>query len=208
MSTIKGDLQVCRSITAARRVNQGLIAKTITGAESLDLHSEWWQQLDAASAQDVILPDATTLTEGWSVVVEAVTSTLDVKTFDSVTPVSRKEVSPGRAYQFTLTDNSTDAGVWYVNFLEEADTLPTARYTETFNATTDWGAASGGFYTLTIAQATHTRGTTPQVDVFELSGSDYIQVETDELKVLANGDVAIRVPESPDCRFAGRAVLV
>jgi hypothetical protein len=208
MGTIKGDLNVCRTINAARRVNQGLLASTITAAEQLEIHSEYWQQITAAAVQDVILPDATTLPNGWAIVVEGKTSNLNVKTYDAVTPVLRKTVTPDRAYEFTLVDNSTDEGVWYVNFLEEADTLATARFTSTFDATTSWGTASGGYYTQTITQATHTRGTSPQVDVFEVSGSDFVKVELDELKVLANGDVEMRVPESPDCRFAGKVVMV
>jgi hypothetical protein len=208
MAEIKGDLKVCRTIDAARRVNQGLRATTITGAEQLELHSHYWQRVTAASTQDVILPDATTLPNGWSVVVEAKTSNINVKTYDAVTPVLRKTVTPDRAYEFTLVDNGTAAGVWYVNFLEEADTLATARFTATFDASTDWGAASGGYYTQVITQATHTRGTSPQVDVFEESGSDFVKVDLDELKVLANGDVELRVPEDPDCRFAGKVVMI
>lgn len=208
MSEIKGDLQVCRTINAGRRVNQGLKTSAITGAEQLEIHSEYWQQISAVAVQDVILPDATTLPNGWAIVVEAKTSNLNVKTYDAVTPVLRKTVTPDRAYEFTLVDNGTEAGVWYVNFLEEADTLATARFTSTFDATTDWGVASGGYYTQTITQATHTRGTSPQVDVFEESGADFVKVELDELKILANGDVELRVPESPDCRFAGKVVMV
>lgn len=208
MSEIKGDLNVCRTLTAGRRVNQGLVEKTITSTEQLEIHSHYWNRLDAASAQDVVLPEADTLPLGYSIVVEALTSTLDVKTFDVTTPVSIRTIDPGRAYQFTLVDNGDDAGEWHINFLEESDTIASPRYVETFDATTDWGAASGGYYTITIPQATHTRGTSPQVDLFELSGSDYIKVEADEVKVLANGNVEFRVPEDPDCRFAGKAVLV
>jgi len=205
---LKGDLDVCRTISAARRVNQGLRSTTITGAEQLEIHSHYWQRLDSASAQDVVLPDATTLPLGWTVVVEALTSNKDVKTYDAITPVSRKVVTPDRAYEFTLVNNGTAAGEWYVNFLEEADTLATARYTATFDATTDWGAASGGYYTQTITQATHQRGTSPVLQFFEESGSDFVQVDLDEVKVLANGDVEFRVPENPDCRFAGKVVMI
>ena len=160
---IKGDLQVCRTIDAGRRVNQGLRETTITGQEDLEIHSHYWQRLDSVATQDVVLPDATTLPVGWAIVVEALTSNKDVKTYDATTPLSRKVVTPDRAYEFTLVDNGTAAGEWYVNFLEEADTLATARYTDTFDATTDWGAASGGYYTQTITQATHQRGTSPSV---------------------------------------------
>lgn len=207
MSKILGDLDICRSLYG-RRIDGGLTSKTLTIAEQLDRHSANWQVLDSASAEDVILPDATTLNNGWSVVIKAETSTLTVQTYDATTPVDLKDVEPGRAYEFTLLDNGTDEGEWHVNFLEEADSLATPRYVDTFNATTDWGAAVGGVYTRTITQATHQRGTSPQADTFEESGSDFVQVEAGELKILANGDVEISVPENPDCRFAGKAVLI
>ena len=60
---------------------------------------------------------------------------------------------------------------------------------------------------MTITEATHGRGISPQVDLFEESGSDFVEVHAD-LKVLANGNVEITVPETPDCRFAGKAVFV
>jgi len=205
---IKGDLQVCRTIDAGRRVNQGMNVETITAAEQLVINSHAWQNLSAAAAQDVILPDATTLTNGWEVVVQSSgAATLSVKTYDATTPVLLQAVPSGKAYKFTLVDNGTDEGSWYVNLLEDAELLPTARHVEAFDATTDWGAASGGIYTQTITEATHGRGTSPQVDLFEESGSDFILVDAD-VKVLANGDVEITVPESPDCRFAGKAVFV
>lgn len=208
MGEIKGDLQVCRTIDAGRRVNQGFNAETITAAEQLELHSAWWQELTAASAQDVILPDATGLPNGWQVVVKANTSTLSVKTFDSVTPVLLKDVLDGEAYEFTLIDNGTDEGTWYVNLLEEAGAVASARYVENFNATTDWGSAVGGIYTQTITAATHGRGTSPEIQLFEESGADFVKVDADNIKVLANGDVEITVPEDPDCRFAGKAVFI
>lgn len=205
---IKGDLDVCRTVNVARRVNQGLNAETITAAEQLEIHSAWWQSLSAAAGQDVILPDATTLTNGWQVVVCADgAAALDVKTFDGVTPVSLQVTQAGDCYEYTLIDNGTAAGTWNVNYLTAASMTASSRYVENFNATTDWGAAVGGIYTQTITQATHGRGTSPQVDLFETSGLDFIKVEAD-IKVLANGDVEITVPETPDCRFAGKAVFV
>lgn len=203
---IKGDLKVCRTVDA-RRVNQELNTETITGAKQLDLHSKYWQEITAAAPQDVILPDATTLQNGWETVVKGNTSTISVKTYNAVTPVLLKAIQPGRAYKFTLISNGSAAGTWYVDFLEESDMIPSERHVETFNATTDWGSAVGGIYTQTITQSTHGRGVSPQVDLFEESGSDFLQVEA-EIKVLANGDVEIKVPETPNCRFAGKAVFI
>lgn len=82
------------------------------------------------------------------------------------------------------------------------------RYSNTFNATTDWGVASGGYYTIAITAANHGRGTTPLVQVYEQSGSDYDLVMPDRLRVTALGQVEIRVTETPDNRFAGRYLII
>jgi len=204
---IKGDLDVCRTVDA-RRVNTGLISKTITAAEQLEIHSPNWNILESATAQSVILPDASTLPLGWEVTVQAGTSTLNVNTFDASSPVLLNSVEPGTAYKYTLVENADGAGVWYRNLLEEAESMASERYCETFDATTSWGAAVGGYYTLVVPQATHTRGVNPTVDTFETVGTDNVEVTPDELKVSATGDVSIRVVETPDCRFAGKAVFI
>ncbi len=203
---IKGDLQVCRTIDAARRVNEGLESTTMTGALTLDLHSAFWQRGSAAASQDVNLPDATTLNNGWQIVVEASgAADLDVKN-DGGTSV--QSVGTGTAYEFTLLDNSTANGTWHVNFLEDAGSVAATRYVSTFDATTSWGTASGGYYNIDITQTTHERGTSPIVQVFEEDGSDFFEVYLDEKKILSNGDLEMYVIESPDCRFAGKVVLI
>lgn len=81
-------------------------------------------------------------------------------------------------------------------------------YTSSFNNTTDWGAASGGYYTITITEATHGKGTKPIVQIYELVSGVYEQVDVDRLGIAANGDVTIRVPESLDTRFTGRITIL
>lgn len=206
-----GDYSVGRTITAGRRVNSGFTAETITASRTLTIHDYQWIRITNASTQDVILPDATTLENGWQVVVDvpaASAASVNVKTYDAVTPVLLRNIESGRAYEFTLVDNSTDEGTWHVNFLEEADAIPTERYIETFDATTDWGTAAAGYYTITITEATHGRGANPNVQIQSLSGTDYITVTPDRILVESDGDTKIRVPETPDLRFAGRAIFV
>ena len=207
----KGDIQVGRTISAGRRLNEGFSAETISTQRNITVNDYKLLRISNATTQDVVLADATTLPNGWSVIIDvpsASGASVNVKTYDAVTPVLLKNIINGRAYEFTLLDNSTDEGVWLVNFLEEADTIPSERYISTFNATTDWGSASGGYYTITVAQTTHERGVNPVVKLQELDGADYNEVFADQLKVLANGDTAIRVTEIPDMRFAGRAVFI
>jgi len=201
---IKGSLDICKNLKVGRRVIQAQNTETITATEVLTVDSHYRQRLTAAAAQDVTLPDATTLQNADAFEIEAITSALTVKD-DGGTTI--KVIQPGRTYKFTLTENGSADGTWHVNYLEQADIAASARHVETFDATTDWGVAAGGIYTQTILQATHLRGVAPQVDLFEGSGPDFIEVGA-EVKVKANGDIEITVPETPNCRFAGRAVII
>lgn len=209
---VKGDLSVLRLIEAGRRVNQGFIAETLSALKSLDLFSYYWSRLDASSTQDIVLPDATTLPLGaWQTVIDvpaASGASLNVKTYHAVTPVLLKNVIAGRAYEFTLVNNTTAAGVWQINFLEEADLIAAERYAQSFNNTTDWGSPSAGYYTITVTEATHGKGTSPRAAYSELSGSDYIDTYPDRSLANATGDISFRVPQTPDGRFTGKIVIM
>jgi hypothetical protein len=207
---LKGDLAVARTITAARRVDSGAESQDLSATLTLVRHSEQWHNLTAAGGpQDVVLPDATTLPLGWDVVINNVdaSNALAVKDGDTV-PVLVKSVVAGRAYKFTLIDNGTAAGAWFKDYLEEADLIPTARYSATFNATTDW-TAGGSYYTRTITESTHGRGTTPSIEVEENIAGTFHRVMLDDIAIAANGDITLQVTQSPvDARFAGRVVIV
>ena len=206
-----GDFKVGRTIEAGRRMDSGFSAETLTAKKDLDKHSHQWLRITNAATQDVVLPDALTLPNGWKVVVnvpEASGASVNVKTFHGTTPVLLRNVIAGRAYEFTLVDNATATGTWHVDFLEEADSIPTERYVSTFNATGDWGTVSGGYYTIEVTEVTHGRGTNPVVMCRAKSGSDYIAVNPDRIMVLADGNVQIRVPQIPDLRFEGQLIMV
>ncbi len=81
------------------------------------------------------------------------------------------------------------------------------RYVHTFNATTDWGSPSGGYYTLTVSAVTHGLGTTPISEVFEIIGSDLQKVNV-SIEMNSFGDVSISVLSSPDLRFSGKLLLI
>lgn len=79
-----------------------------------------------------------------------------------------------------------------------------APYLTTKNATTDWGTASGGLYSIALAAATHQRGSTPRVTVYRDIGGGSYQDATFEfnVKINASGDVTIQAEETPDSRAA------
>lgn len=81
-------------------------------------------------------------------------------------------------------------------------------YFDTFNSSSDWGSPSGGYYTITIPQTTHQKGTNPIVQIFELDGSDYVLLNVDQVKISNIGDVSFRVKEIPDLRFEGKILIL
>jgi hypothetical protein len=203
------DQSVGRTGTFAKRADQGLNDQTISTSLVLTRHAEYYQLLNATTSNDlVVLPDATTLPEGWEVVILndgavalLVEDDTDTGTYDSI--------AVGNANRYILLDNGTAGGTWFVEPMDTAAVTAATRYTATFDATTDWGSASGGYYTITVTQATHTRGTTPSVKLqITDGGTGYNAVEPDETNVEANGDISFRVPDSPDLRFAGRIIVV
>jgi hypothetical protein len=206
MANIKGDLNVSRTIQVGRRSNQAAQTKNLTTTETLDKNSYYWNNFTSTGAQNVDLPDATTLNLGWDVVVNNMDGT-DTLTVRDAAAGTVKTVVAGRAYRITCTSIGSAAGTWHIDYLEEADLLPGLRYAKTFNATSDWTDA-GSAYTVTLTQATHLMGVNPMVEVGELNGSDYDRVICDNLKKLANGDITIQVCKVPDARFEGRMIVM
>lgn len=97
-----------------------------------------------------------------------------------------------------LVATGADAAAW--------DILP--RYTTTFNATTDWGSASAGLYTITIAVATHIKGTSPLVQVYETVGGANLVASATKISIAADGAVSLIVSETPDGRHVGKIVIM
>lgn len=80
-------------------------------------------------------------------------------------------------------------------------------FTQSFNSSSDWGAPSGGFYTIAIPQSTHGKSVQPLVQLYEVAGPDFEQVDA-EIIISVAGDVNIRVTEVIDARFAGKVVIL
>ena len=206
---VTGDLTVQRT-TDSRSFKFGLSKETLTTSRTIDVHDYQQLHLTAASGQDVILPNANNLTAGWnrtfSVATDSVGS-ISIRTYHATTPALLKTLASGKSIKVTLLDAKTTAGEWKVEVISESETTAAERYVYGFTATTEWGTAAGGYYTITVTAATHGIGSNPVISVQELTGSDFIKVEADQLKIFANGNVSIRVPETPDLRFAGRIII-
>jgi hypothetical protein len=83
----------------------------------------------------------------------------------------------------------------------------TPNYVETFNATTDWGSPVGGYYTITIPLVTHSKGSNPVIQIFELVGTDYDVVDTTLFIDSLTGAISFKALETPDSRFQGKIVI-
>ena len=78
-------------------------------------------------------------------------------------------------------------------------------YAATFNATTDWGSASGGNYSITFP---HNLGTySLSVQVWDET-SGHFTTMPGGISMPSTNQVTISVPQSPDERFAGRIVIL
>lgn len=130
-----------------------------------------------------------------------------------------KEIQIGSAYKFTLVENSDDAGVWYVNWLEDHEFTIAPRFVDLFNATTDWGTIVDNdcdefYYDQEWLAATHGRGDNPAWQIFEKSGTDYKKVFGLEEWTDATSDIHISVSgedsedNDDDARFEGKIVAI
>lgn len=65
----------------------------------------------------------------------------------------------------------------------------------------------GSEYFINVPESSHGLGIELQVQVFEESGTDYVEVDTQVL-INASGDVKITINQIPENRFDGKIVIV
>lgn len=78
-------------------------------------------------------------------------------------------------------------------------------FTSSFNVAS-WVGPSANNYTITIPESTHQKGTKLIVQVFELIGTDYEEIQV-PIKIDSTGNVIITVNEIPDLRFEGKITI-
>ncbi len=138
--------------------------------------------------------------------ISIVASSFDAAVISVSTP--NGDVTDINTINFTSSDNSItisgDTVTGTVDFIV-AGGGASAKYAQSFNATTDWSGPSLGLYSITVPQVTHAK-TNPTVDLFELVASDNEQVFA-EIDVDGSDNVTISVLQSPDLRFAGKLII-
>jgi hypothetical protein len=88
-------------------------------------------------------------------------------------------------------------GVW-------RSVIGSAAFSLDFNATTDWGAASGGYYTITANHNLNSENLV--VSVWDTTNGQ-VQVLPDQINQVTADQLTFRVTELPDKRFAGKVVI-
>jgi len=78
---------------------------------------------------------------------------------------------------------------------------------QSFDTTTDWGTAAGGFYTITVPAATHGKTAPSTIQFWQDIAGVLGLTQVDTVRRQANGDVEFSVPDSPDARFAGEVSI-
>lgn len=79
----------------------------------------------------------------------------------------------------------------------------TPPYSYSFSIGT-WSA--GVEWSISIPQTTHLKGVNPLIQVYELIGSDYIEV-IQYIEINGSGDVTLKLNNSPDIRYAGKVII-
>ena len=79
-------------------------------------------------------------------------------------------------------------------------------YLQTF-VSGDWVGPVDGFYSLTILASIHNKGINPVIQVFELNGTDYEEIDLSITVHSITGDITLGVTETPDSRFNGKIII-
>lgn len=122
--------------------------------------------------------------------------------FDLVNPIP-----PGGAGDVTGPASATDSAIVLFDgttgkVIKDSGVLldDLANYSQSF-IIADW-VLSVDTYSLTVLKATHGKNS-PMVVVYEISGTDFIKVETG-VKIDASENIILTVNATPDLRFNGK----
>lgn len=199
---IKGIAIAQDALRSERRLDAPYVSEAITADRQLTLNDFQFLELSAAAAGfAALMPDATTLTNGWKTVIKiASASAEDIAIENSAAAALITSPQKGYTYELTLTNNSTAAGAWIVRELRELGQNEAERYSQTFVAG-DFVAGD-----LTVAVGTHGI-VASSLDVTVEEGTGPFEKVYPTITVSATNDVTIGVSTDPDLSFDGRITI-
>ena len=128
-----------------------------------------------------------------------------------ITAASNASITPANIGAVPTTRNvNTGTGLTGGGALSSDLTISLTKYTSAQFTATDaaWGTASGGYYTMSITAATHSRGLYPIIQIMQGTSAPWSLTTADSVSVDGSGNISIKVPSTPDCRFAGIVVVL
>ena len=195
------DVVVAVSPTTGHTTLYKRIADGTSGATFDDAEEALFTPMASLGADEVFADDTTVApaTAGAPTEAEIAAFAVANDTLDTLVYYTGTDVAGDAASYIYNVDASGNARmIW------SAATLP---FIHTHDAAGDWGAAAAGIYTMTITAATHGKGTTPDVSLFEGAAAPFTKVEAHCVEIAANGDVSIQVVEAPEGRYAGKVEI-
>lgn len=191
------------TVTSEVRVNDGFNAETIIASKTFTANSKKHHSITCdTAALAVILPDATTLPNGWEINVENVAAsseTFEVQTSDLA--AIKSAIPAGYTYKMVLVDNGTAVGSWRLYRMNTDSTMEAESFVGTFAS----GDFVAGVYTVT--KATHGIAKTGlNISVEEGAAYPYTKVTTG-VSVASDGAVSLTVSQDPDNSFDGRVII-
>ena len=179
--------------------------KTVSAAYQVLITDPSSIGISASASGAVSLPDATTLFKGWSITISNVTNINNInetyvysKTGTQVYLL--KTIPSFGSFTFTCKDINTADGIWSVASNMNIDDIKATA----FNAVSDWTLDGSIYYTSISVKSGHSarpflviKGGGPYGD-----GGFAVTVDC----TFTSGNIKIRVPAIPDCRFAGSCI--
>ena len=129
----------------------------------------------------------------------------DVTNLRTTQGTSSEDVNLGTFTGTTIANSSTVKAA--LQALETATEAGAAAHEHTHNATTSWTNESGD-WVLTLLGSTHGKGSEPVYILQEGSSAPYKRVFPGQDGIInGSGDIELRVPSSPDERYAGKILV-
>jgi hypothetical protein len=184
----------------------------LTATEQLTFKSTQVQNVSAVAAQNLILPDATTLINETIYLIDnrnygAGTEAVTIQTHHATTPVDLQEILRNEIYMFQLVSNGSAAGTWRVIKLA-GDSVN--KFIKAF-LVADWGSADAdGIFTLSIPASEHGKGIEPVTyTIYEISGSTRSEFGLQEFSAdTTTGDITMKILPEGGTAIDGVVVIV
>lgn len=204
MPRVKGDIAAARTVSAGRRVDEGLTdLGALASNYTISRHSSGWIVAAPTANRNMTLPDATTLPEGWEITIYNDSNSFNLTVFDNTANDLVVVYEGDNAYRLKLIDNSTQAGEWAWFIVEGQNDLSrdpsdydvSYTYTGTNLTLVEYRTKSGVLYKDITLNYTGNNITSEVVRYYDLDGVTVTRTITTTLTYTGNNLTSSTVEE-------------